>query len=76
MINSFDFEVDDIKEEMESHRIVADVFEIDRLQPDHRLEYLNCFQEMYGSRKLPMIFMDDKLVGGLREFRSQVAGTP
>ena len=57
--NSFDFELEDIREDMIDRKIYAEVFEIDRLHKDHRTEYLNCFQEMYESKKLPMIFLKD-----------------
>ena len=43
VINSFDFELEDIRDEMIDRKIFAEVFEIDRLRPDSRLEYLNCF---------------------------------
>ena len=43
IINSFDYQLEDIRDDMVDNRIYADVFEIDRLQPDERLEYLNCF---------------------------------
>ena len=43
VINSFDYQLDDIREEMIDRKIYADVFEIDRLQKDSRQEYLNCF---------------------------------
>ena len=36
VINSFDYQLDDIREEMIDRKIYADVFEIDRLQKDSR----------------------------------------
>ena len=68
--NSFDFELDDIREDMIDRRIYAEVFEIDRLHVDHRTEYLNCFQAMFSSKKLPMIFLKDKFIGDYPAFRS------
>ena len=66
VINSFDYQLEDIRDEMESKKIYAEVFEIDRLQAEHRLEYLNCFNEMVSTKELPMIFMKDKFVGNLQ----------
>lgn len=41
-VNSFDFQKEDIEDFMDEHRIYAEVFEIDRMRPDERVEYLNC----------------------------------
>lgn len=64
-VNSFDFQKEDIEEFMEEKRIYAEVFEIDRMKAGERVEYLNCLQEMYGSRQLPAIFIKDEFVGTL-----------
>ena len=56
-VNSFDFKKDEIEDYMEDNRIYAEVFEIDRMRTDDRAEYLNCFQEMYGTKQLPIIFL-------------------
>ena len=74
IINSFDFQLDDIREEMEDRRIHTEVFEIDRLQADQRLEYLNCFQDMFQTKKLPMIFAKDKLLGDFSKFKQYCDG--
>ena len=58
-VNSFDFKKDEIEDYMEDNRIYAEVFEIDRMRTDDRAEYLNCFQEMYGTKQLPIIFLKD-----------------
>ena len=63
IINSFDYELDEIKDDMIDRRIYAEVFEIDRLQSHERLEYLNCFQEMYQTKQMPMIFIKDQFIG-------------
>ena len=70
VINSFDYQLDDIREEMIDRKIYADVFEIDRLQKDSRQEYLNCFQEMFSTKELPMIFMKDKFIGNYQDLQS------
>jgi len=59
VINSFDYEKDDIEEDMTRRKIVTEVFEIDRLRSEDRNDYLNCFNEMYKTRQLPMIFLKD-----------------
>ena len=59
IINSFDYQLEDIRDEMEDRKIYAEVFEIDRLKAEHRIEYLNCFSEMYKTKQLPMIFIKD-----------------
>ena len=71
--NSFDFELDDIKEDMIDSKIYAEVFEIDRLHKDHRVEYLNCFQDMFKTKKLPMIFLKDQFIGDYSALRSHSA---
>jgi hypothetical protein len=49
-VNSFDFQKEDIEDFMDENKIYAEVFEIDRMRPDERVEYLNCINDMYGSR--------------------------
>ena len=73
IINSFDYELEDIRDEMTEKRIAAEVFEIDRLQPELRTEYLNCLHEMYSTKKLPMIFMKDVYVGDYNGFKNHLA---
>ena len=73
IINSFDCDLDDIRDEMIDRKIYADVFEVDRLRPDERLEYLNCFQEMFSTKKLPMIFLKDQYIGDFAQMKSQWA---
>ena len=70
-VNSFDFQKEEIEDYMEENRIYAEVFEIDRMRPGERVEYLNCLQEMYGSRQLPAIFVKDKFVGTFENLRHQ-----
>ena len=62
IINSFDSQKDDIEEIMAAKHVYADVMEVDRLNSDHREEYLKCFSHMYGTRLLPLIFMNNKLI--------------
>ena len=58
---------------MVDSRIYAEVFEIDRLQPHERLEYLNCFQAMFKTKKMPMIFVKDKFIGDYAAFKNRSA---
>ena len=62
VINSFDSQYEDIQDSMNERRIQAEIMEIDRLNGDIREEYLLCFNHLYGTRSLPLIFMNDKLV--------------
>lgn len=62
-VNTFDYQKDQIEDFMVEKKIYAEVFEIDRMKKDQRSEYLNCFQEMYGSKNLPMIFLKDTYIG-------------
>ena len=73
VINSFDFELEDIRDEMVDRKIYADVFEIDRLHKDERLEYLNCFHEIYETKKLPMIFLKDRFIGDYSKLKNHFA---
>jgi len=41
-VNSFDFQKEEIEDYMEENRVYAEVFEIDRMRPGERAEYLNC----------------------------------
>lgn len=66
-VNSFDPEKDDIEEQMTERKLVAEVFEIDRVRAEDRAEYLNCFSALYGTKRLPLIFLKDQLVGGLSD---------
>lgn len=59
VVNSFDYEKEDIEEIMTQQRIYTDVFEIDRIKPEQRLEYLNCFNELTNTKELPMVFLKD-----------------
>lgn len=43
VMNSFDCDKDSIEEAMVEKRILTEVFEIDRLRPEDRNDYLNCF---------------------------------
>jgi len=49
-VNSFDFEKEDIEDYMEENKIYAEVFEIDRIKTEERLEYLNCLNAEFGSK--------------------------
>lgn len=49
-VNSFDFERDDIQDFMTEKKILTEVFEIDRVLLEQRVEYLNCFQTMYSTK--------------------------
>ena len=73
VINSFDCDLEDIRDEMVDRRVYADVFEVDRLHKDERLEYLNCFYEMYETKKLPMIFLKDNFIGDYNKLKSHFA---
>ena len=64
VINSFDGSKEDIEEVLEKHRVYSDVFEIDRLNAIDREEYLLCFNKMYSTRLLPLIFVKNRFVGG------------
>ena len=75
VINSFDFQLEEIRDEMESRQIYTEVFEIDRLSPEDRLEYLNCFNEMYSTRSLPIIFIKDNFVGNYQGLQGHFAAT-
>jgi glutaredoxin len=70
-VNSFDFEKDDIEDLMNEKKIYAEVFEIDRMLKDERVEYLNCFSSLYGSKQMPLIFIKDKYIGGLAELQKE-----
>lgn len=70
VINSFDYEKDDIEEDMTRRKIVTEVFEIDRLRSEDRNDYLNCFNEMYKTRQLPMIFLKDQYIGDYQALRA------
>lgn len=69
-VNSFDFAKEDIEEYMEQNKIYAEVFEIDRMRSDERMEYMNCINTLYGTRTLPAIFIKDKFVGTLDNLKS------
>ena len=62
VVNSFDNQKEDIEDVLENNRVYADVMEIDRLNKEDREEYLLCFNKMYKTRHLPMIFVGDKMV--------------
>ena len=62
VVNSFDNQKEEIEDVLENHRVYADVMEIDRLNKEDREEYLLCFNKMYKTRHLPMIFVGDKMV--------------
>ena len=47
---------------MNDIREVEQKNEIDRLNKEDREEYLLCFNKMYKTRHLPMIFVGDKMV--------------
>ena len=64
-INSFDYEKEGIEDIMVEQKIYAEVFEIDRIKQDQRLEYLNCFHKMFKTRELPMVFLKDQFIGNL-----------
>jgi len=65
VLNSFDYEKEDIEEVMVENRTYADVFEIDRMRTEDRALYLNCFYKKFQTTDLPMIFVKEKFVGGL-----------
>ena len=75
VINSFDCEKDDIEDEMTRRRIYTEVFEIDRLRSEDRNDYLNCFQELYDTRQLPLIFLGDKYIGNFSHFQAHFDAT-
>ena len=62
VINSFDQQRGDIEEIMDQNHIYTDVMEIDRLNTTEREEYLMCFNKMFNTRILPLVFVKDKLV--------------
>ena len=62
-VNSFDYEKDTIEDLMTKKKVITEVFEIDRMQREQRLEYLNCFQKIYSTRELPMVFISGHLIG-------------
>ena len=37
--------------------------EIDRLNIDDREDYLMCFNKLFGTRQLPLVFQKEKLIG-------------
>ena len=49
-VNSFDYTKEDIEDYMEENKIYTEVFEIDRMRPEERMEYLNCINTIYGTR--------------------------
>lgn len=73
VVNSFDYENEEIADIMSERQIHAEVFEIDRLQSVQRLEYLNCFKQMYNAQELPMVFLRDKFVGGFKGVQEHFA---
>ena len=75
IINSFDYQLEDIRDEMEDRKIYAEVFEIDRLKAEHRLEYLNCLSDMFKTKQLPMIFLKDQYVGNYEALKAHFAST-
>lgn len=44
--NSFDAEKYDIEDFLEEKRILAEMFEIDRIRKEERQDYLNCIYEV------------------------------
>lgn len=70
IINSFDCDKEEIEEQMTKRRIYTEVFEIDRLRVEDRNDYLNCFQEMYETRQLPLIFLGDKYIGNFSQLQA------
>lgn len=69
-VNSFDFEKEDIEDFMEQNKIYAEVFEIDRMRSEERLEYLNCLNVEYGTKQLPIIFLKDKFIGDFKALKA------
>lgn len=65
VMNSFDCDKDVIEDLMTEHRIVTEVFEIDRLRIEDRNDYFNCFNEIYKSKELPLIFLKNQFIGNL-----------
>ena len=49
---------------MEEKKIIAEVFEVDRMKDLQRLEYLNCFKKMFNTSDLPLVIMKDQIIGG------------
>ena len=70
VVNSFDYENEDIREMMSERKIIAEVFEIDRLQSQQRMEYLNCFKKIYAAEELPMVFMKERYIGGVKDLQN------
>jgi len=66
-LNTFDYSKDMIEDFMEERRIYAEVFEIDRMRKEDRGEYLNCFNDMFGTKQLPVIFLKDTFVGNFQQ---------
>ena len=58
-LNSFDPEKDEIEDEVSDKKIETEVFEIDRVRPQDRTEYLNCLHDLAGTKRLPIIFVGD-----------------
>ena len=68
-LNTFDYSKDTIEDFMEERRIYAEVFEIDRMRKEDRGEYLNCFNDMFGTKQLPVIFLKDTFVGNFQQLQ-------
>ena len=43
VINSFDFQKEIVEDAMDERKIIPEIFEVDRIKPNQRLEYMNCF---------------------------------
>ena len=72
VMNSFDCDKDEIEQLMTERKVIAEVFEIDRLRKEDRNDYLNCFHDIYKTKELPMIFIKDQFVGNLKQLHAHL----
>ena len=72
--NSFDADRFDIEDFLQDRQYMTEMFEVDRMPKEERLDYLNCFREvklssdydfqMYQTTEFPMVFVKDQFIGG------------
>ncbi len=58
--NTYDEERAEIEMYLEGRNYAPEMFEVDRMRDEQRLEYMHCINEVFGTRELPLIFIRGK----------------
>jgi hypothetical protein len=55
--NTEDEERDEIEGYLEKRNYAPEMFEVDRMREEQRLEYMHCINEMFNKPRLPLVFI-------------------